>query len=129
MKNSAIAYEIGGTVRRASFAGRLAFWLTAIAVAIAAPDAGAIAQPQPAHGEVAITCTNPFSGATWQIRIDYDRRLVDANPAAITETTIAWRDARTGWKYVLDRKTGKLTVTIASATGGNFLHDQCKLDH
>ena len=132
MKNSAIAYELGGKARQASCAGRLAFWLVAtvgaMAVAIAAPGAGTIAQAAPARGEVAVTCTNPYSGATWQIRIDYDRRTVDANPAVVTDSTIASRAAKNGWMYVLDRKTVKLTVTMASATGGNFLYDQCKLD-
>ncbi len=78
-------------------------------------------------GEVAVTCTNPFSGASWRIAIDYDRGTVDANPARISETEISWRDARDGWRYTLDRKSGKLTVVLASATGGNFLYDQCKL--
>ena len=49
------------------------------------------------------------------------------NPARITDSEIAWRDAKDGWRYTLDRKTGKLTVVLASATGGNFLYDQCRL--
>lgn len=77
-------------------------------------------------GETAVSCTNPYSGATWQIRIDYDRSTVDSNPARINEATISWRDAKDGWNYTLDRKSGKLTVIVASATGGNFLYDQCK---
>jgi len=80
------------------------------------------------HGETAITCTNPYSGASWQIKIDYDRSTVDANPARIADDTIAWR-APNGWKYTLDRKSGKLTVILPSATGGNFLYDRCKLDN
>ena len=80
-------------------------------------------------GETAISCTNPYSGATWQIRIDYDRSTVDSNPARINEATISWRDAKDGWGYTLDRKSGKLTVILASATGGNFLYDQCKLEN
>jgi hypothetical protein len=78
-------------------------------------------------GETAVVCANPASGATWRIAIDYDRGTVDSNPARITDTQISWRDARDGWRYTLDRKTGKLTVVLASATGGNFLHDQCEL--
>jgi hypothetical protein len=80
-------------------------------------------------GETAISCTNPYSGATWQIKIDYDRSTVDSNPARINEATISWRDAKDGWGYTLDRKSGKLTVILASATGGNFLYDQCKLEN
>ena len=78
-------------------------------------------------GETAVTCTNPASGASWRIAIDFDRGTVDSNPARITDSEISWRDAKDGWRYTLDRKTGKLTVVLASATGGNFLYDQCKL--
>ena len=76
--------------------------------------------------EIGLTCTNPFSGASWRIAIDTDRGTVDSNPALISDTEISWRDARDGWRYTLDRKSGKLTVVLASATGGNFLYDQCK---
>lgn len=87
-----------------------------------------------AHGEAlrgaaAITCTNLSSGASWQINIDYDRRTVDSNPANISETEISWRDAKDGWNYRLDRRSGNLTVVLASATGGNFLYDHCKLEN
>ena len=78
-------------------------------------------------GEIAVTCTNPYSGASWQIAIDYDQKTVDSNPARISDAEISWRDAKDGWNYTLDRKSGKLTVVLASATGGNFLHDRCKL--
>jgi hypothetical protein len=81
------------------------------------------------HGTTAITCTNPISGASWQIRIDYDRSTVDSNPARISDAEISWRDATDGWNYRLDRKSGNLTVILASATGGNFLHDRCKLEN
>jgi spore coat protein U-like protein len=80
------------------------------------------------QGDIAVTCTNPYSGATWQIKIDYGRSTVDSNPARINDTTIAWRDAKDGWNYTLDRKSGKLTVILASSTGGSFLYDQCKLE-
>jgi hypothetical protein len=81
------------------------------------------------QGEVAMTCTNPFSGASWQIRIDYDKQTVDSNPAHVSDATISWRDAKDGGNYTLDRKSGNLTVIIASATGGNFLYDHCKLEN
>jgi hypothetical protein len=78
------------------------------------------------RGEVAMTCTNPFSGASWQIRIDYDKNTVDSNPARISDATISWRDATDGGNYTLDRESGKLTVVLASSTGGSFLYDRCK---
>jgi hypothetical protein len=89
------------------------------------PVMGAKAQ----KGETGVSCTNLYSGATWQMRIDYDRSTVDSNPARINEATISWRDAKDGRSYILDRKSGKLTVILASATGGNFLYDQCKLEN
>jgi hypothetical protein len=76
---------------------------------------------------VSVTCTNPVSGASWRIAIDYDLKTVDSNPASIDETQIWWRDAKDGWRYTLDRKSGALTVVLASATGGNFLFDRCRM--
>lgn len=76
---------------------------------------------------VSVVCINPHSGATWRIAIDYDLKTVDSNPAGIDETEIWWRDAKDGWRYTLDRKSGALTVILASATGGNFLFDQCRM--
>jgi len=84
---------------------------------------------QPPHGVAAISCINPYSGATWQIKIDFDRGTVDANPARIRESDISWHDASDGGNYTLDRKSGDLTVVVASSTGGYFLHDRCKLDN
>jgi hypothetical protein len=78
-------------------------------------------------GETAITCTNPASGASFQIRIDYDRSTVDTNPAEISDRMISWRDENR-WNYTLDRKSGDLKVILASSTGGSFLYDRCKLE-
>jgi hypothetical protein len=110
-------------------AKRRIFSADARTAAIAALAAAAIAASgRAAEAErVAVTCTNPFSGANWQISIDYDRKTVDSNPAFIDEGEITWRDAKDGWRYTLDRKSGALTVILASATGGNFLYDQCRL--
>jgi hypothetical protein len=99
---------------------------TAAIVALAAAAIPAVDGAAEAEG-VSVTCTNPFSGASWQIAIDYDLKTVDANPALIDEVEISWRDAKDGWRYTLDRKSGKLTVVLASATGGNFLYDNCRL--
>ncbi len=110
-------------------AWRLPAWpsaaaLVACAAVLGVCPGGAKAQP----GESAITCTNPASGATWQIRIDYDRRTVDANPARISDAKISWHDAADGGNYTLDRKSGDLTVIVASSTGGYFLYDRCRLE-
>jgi hypothetical protein len=100
---------------------------TAAILALASPCAifgfGAAARAE----AISITCTNPASGASWRIAIDYDLKTVDSNPASIDETQIWWRDAKDGWRYTLDRKSGALTVVLASATGGNFLFDQCRM--
>jgi hypothetical protein len=99
----------------------------ALAVLTVAALPAIIAHAQ--RGEAAITCTNLSSGASWQITIDYDHATVDANPAQISATEISWRDAKDGWNYTLNRQSGKLTVVVASATGGNFLYDRCKLEN
>jgi hypothetical protein len=77
------------------------------------------------RADTAITCTNPSSGTSWQIKVDYDHNTVDSNPATINSSQISWHDADDGGNYTLDRKSGKLTVIVASATGGYFLYDQC----
>jgi hypothetical protein len=99
-----------------------AVWLLA-ANALAADQIGA---PR-IQGEHAITCSNTASGASWQIRIDYDKRTVDANPARFSDTQISWHDAKDGGNYWLDRKSGELTVVFASSTAGHFLYDLCAL--
>lgn len=90
---------------------------------MAAPAANAETQAT----ETAITCTNPASGASWQIKINYDKGTVDANPAQVSETKISWHDAKDGGNYTLDRTSGNLTVIVASSTGGYFLYDRCSL--
>lgn len=97
--------------------------LAALAALIALPVGAARAEA----GATAITCTNPASGATWQIQIDYRKGTVDSYPARITDATISWHDAKDGGNYTLDRKSGSLTVIVASSTGGYFLHHRCRL--
>jgi len=84
-----------------------------------------LAQPRPPTSIV--TCVNPSSGTTWEINIDYDRATVDDNPASVSASEISWRDRRDRWNYTLDRKTGQLTVIVASSTGGYTQFDRCKL--
>src|ERR1700761_1672660 len=71
-------------------------------------------------------CTNPASGVGWQIKVNFQARTVDANPARITRATISWHDPADGGNYSLDRSTGNLTVVIASSTGGYSIHDRCR---
>jgi len=95
--------------------------LALAALALAIPGAS-FAQ----HGVKAVTCTNTTSGASWQINIDYDHGTVDSIPAKISETEISWHTTD-GQNFKLDRKSGDLTVILASSTGGSFLYDRCKL--
>lgn len=105
--------------------GPLAAVAAMLVIGIAAPAVSAEAQ----HGERAITCVNKSSGTTWQIKVDYDHDTVDANPASISDSKIAWRDANDGWRYTLDLKSGDLTVVLASSMGGNMYFHRCLLDH
>lgn len=74
-----------------------------------------------------VTCTNTVSHAPMQIRIDFARRLVNADPAQIGDAEISWHDDREHANYTLNRKTGLLEAVIPSSTGGYFLHYQCDL--
>jgi len=95
--------------------------ITAIATLLAA------SRSQIVSAAVAVLrCTNPYSGAMWDLTIDYDRRLADAFPAEITQTRISWRDTSHGGNYRLDRRSGTLTVTYPSSTGGFSLRDKCE---
>ena len=102
---------------------RLAAALAVLTAPVAAAPAGAKA----VAGGTDITCTNPYSGATWRIRLDTARGTVDAYPARIGTDEISWHDAKDGGNYTLDRHSGALTVVLASSTGGYFLHDNCRM--
>jgi hypothetical protein len=100
----------------------------AMAAAVLTTDLAAVAaggQPQP--NPPVMTCTNRYSGTTWEISIDYAQGTVDANPAKVSEATISWHDSNDGGNYTLDRRTGELTVVMPSSTGGYFLHHRCRL--
>ena len=98
-------------------------WIAALATGMAVLATNGQAQ----GSKTVITCTNATSGASWQIKIDYDQRTVDSNPARISEDEISWHDQTDGGNYTLDRKSGKLTVIIASSTAGHFLYHRCRL--
>ena len=118
-----MAAGYAGTVARARQWFPLLAGIAALTVGAAVSAVGAD------HGETAITCTNPVSGTSWQIRVDYDRGTVDSYPARIGDAKISWHDATDGGNYTLDRKSGNLTVVVASSTGGYFLYDRCKLEN
>jgi hypothetical protein len=86
--------------------------------------AGTAANAQ--HGAKAVTCTNNSSGASWQINIDYENNTVDTVPASIEADLISWHTTD-GQFFKLNRKSGDLTVVLASSTGGFFIYDRCKL--
>jgi hypothetical protein len=85
----------------------------------------ATAHAAPQHGISAMKCTNPASGASWKINIDFERNTVDSHPARISEGEIRWHDPNDNGNYTLDRTTGNLTVVVASSTGGAFFYDRC----
>ncbi|MBV9017095.1 MAG: hypothetical protein JO213_09690 [Alphaproteobacteria bacterium] len=91
-------------------------------IAILIPAISGIAQQ-----EAAVTCTNPASGASWQISIDYAKATVDSQPARISQGQISWFDPKDLGNNTLDRKTGDLTTSIASSTGGYFRRARCDL--
>ena len=89
----------------------LAAGIAGLLVGSALPASGSDAQ----QSRTAITCTNPVSGASWQIVIDYGKSTVDSYPAEITEAEISWFDPKDGGNYTLDRKSGNLTASVASS--------------
>jgi len=97
---------------------------TAIVAGSAIPTVSGSAQ----EGKIALTCTNPSSGASWEIAIDFDNATVDSNRATIRDGKIAWFDPKDGSNYTLDRKSGALTAVVASSTGGYFRHGRCGLE-
>jgi hypothetical protein len=99
----------------------LAAGIASLAMGFGVPTIDGDAQ----ESETAITCTNPVSGTSWQIMIDFGKATVDSNRARITGAEISWFDPRDGGNYTLDRKSGDLTASVASSTGGYFRHGRC----
>ena len=99
-----------------------------VAAATAALVSGLAVPAIAGDAQTALTCTNPASGASWQITIDYDQATVDSHPAKITPDGISWFAPEDGGNYVLERKSGKLTASVASSTGGYFRHGRCTLE-
>jgi hypothetical protein len=97
--------------------------IAAVLIGVLAPAIGGAAP----LGATTLMCTNLASGANWKINIDFAKSTVDSNPAHIDDAKISWRD-RDGENYTLDRKSGNLTVIVASSTGGYFIYDRCTPD-
>ncbi len=77
---------------------------------------------------IAFRCTNPKSGTTWEVKVDYDRGTADSFPAKITGSQIAWHGTLHGGYYFQDRASGALTLQNASSTGGYATHHMpCRL--
>ena len=110
---------------RSMILSRLAAGICAWAVSMTVP----VFSGEASRGETAVTCTNVASGTNWHIRIDYDKATVDANPARISDAEISWHEPADGGNYTLDRKSEKLTVIVASSTGGYFLYHRCRLQN
>ncbi len=77
---------------------------------------------------ITFRCTNPKSGTTWEVKVDYDRSTANSFPAKITGSQIAWHDTLHGGYYFLDRASGALTFQNASSTGGYATHHTCHAD-
>jgi hypothetical protein len=76
------------------------------------------------------TCTNPKSGTTFKLAVDFAVKTAGVVPsigaATINDSEIDWQDPADGGLYSLNRSSGLLTVAYASSVGGFFLHDNCR---
>jgi hypothetical protein len=102
----------------------LAAGIAGLATGLALPTITGNAQ----ESETAITCTNPVSGTSWQILIDYRKKTVDSIPAQITPGGISWFDPKDISDYTLDSNSGALKAGVASSTGGYFRRARCALE-
>jgi len=102
----------------------LAAGIASLAAGLVVPTINGDAQ----ESETAMICTNPVSGTSWQIAIDFGKATVDSNRAEITGAKISWFDPKDGGNYTLNRKSGDLTASVASSTGGYFRHGRCSLE-
>lgn len=93
--------------------------VTIAALLLSLAETGALANT------AVLTCTNPSSGTTWDVAVDFDRHTADSFPANISESSIAWEDTVHGGNYEYDRASGVLTFSNASSTGGYFLYHRC----
>ncbi len=76
--------------------------------------------------EMVLTCTNPSSGTTWEMKVDLVKHTVDSYPADISDRSLTWQDTRRGGIYEYDRISGNMTMRGPSSTGGYFLYYRCR---
>jgi hypothetical protein len=116
--------EMGnGGVALTNFERILAPAVIGLCVFLALPASSAAAEAQ----ATAVICSNPVSGAHWQITIDYQKSTVDSYPADITGAQISWFDPKDGGYYSIDRQSGDLITALGSSTGGWLRHNHCSL--
>jgi len=77
--------------------------------------------------DLSFQCVNSASGASWTLMVDDQKRTVDGTPADMSAARISWRDAASGGIYDLDLKSGALTFTNSSSTGGYMLFHRCQM--
>jgi hypothetical protein len=106
------------------FERNLAAAIIGASALLAVPVRGATEEAQ----ATAVTCSNPVSGAHWQITIDYQKSTVDSYPADITIYEISWFDPKDGGYYSIDRQSGDLVTALGSSTGGWLRHNHCSLE-
>jgi hypothetical protein len=76
--------------------------------------------------DTVLTCTNNSSGTSWDLKVDFDRHMVDSFPAEISDQSITWQDPQRQGIYEFDRASGNLTMRGPSSTGGYFLYYHCR---
>lgn len=83
--------------------------------------------PRIAHADTTtLICTNPSSGTTWDLKVDFDHHMVNSFPAEISDQSITWQDTLHGGIYEYDRISGNMTMRGPSSTGGYFLYYRCR---
>jgi len=97
-----------------------------IYIAIAAACGALLAGPSARAADLSFQCTNAASGSSWTLTVDDQKRTADGAPAEISAARISWRDPASGGIYDLDRKSGALTFTNPSSTGGYMLFHRCQ---
>ena len=72
-----------------------------------------------------VHCVNPASGTRWDLVIDPGRGLVGGFAAQVGPREVDWVDPTDQSHYSLDRRSGTLSMTRPSSTGGYTNLDRC----